>query len=76
MDQSPVTEYMIAYLKEKGISPAETARILGIDGEKLRPGYKEPLAAEEFLELCVYLGITPEQVARQIRKNRETPEEK
>ena len=34
----------------------------GIDVGKLQKDYKEPLNAEEFLSLCVCLGIRPEQV--------------
>jgi hypothetical protein len=38
----------------------------GIDAGKLRKDYKEPLDAEEFLSLCAYLGIRPEQVQRML----------
>ncbi|MBO5069567.1 MAG: hypothetical protein J6C37_04315 [Roseburia sp.] len=69
MSKSLVTEYFITYFKKHHISPEETARALGIDVGKLTPGYREPLDAEEFLELCVYLGICPEQVAQGIREN-------
>ena len=69
MSKSPVTEYMIAYLEENHVSPEDTARVLGIDEKKLKPDYPGPLDAEEFLELCVYLGICPEQVAQGIRKD-------
>ena len=30
--------------------------------------YKEPLLAEEFLELCVFLQLSPEAIAKTIRK--------
>ena len=36
--------------------------------EKLHPDYKEPLLAEEFLELCVFLQLSPEAIAKTIRK--------
>lgn len=68
MSKSPVTEYFIAYFKKHHISSEETARALGIAPQKLTPDYREPLGAEEFLGLCVYLGINPEQVAHGIRK--------
>lgn len=76
MSKSLVTEYLIAYFKQHHISPEETASALGIDERKLKPDYVKPLEAEEFLELCVYLGISPEHVARKIRENCEQKKEK
>lgn len=68
MSKSPVTEYFIEYLKRHHISADETAQAIGIDPQKLAPGYQEPLDSEEFLELCFYLAISPEQVAQGIRE--------
>lgn len=68
MSKSPVTEYFIEYFKRNHISADETAQAIGIDPQKLTPGYREPLDAEEFLELCFFLGICPEQVAQGMRE--------
>ena len=55
MGKSKVTDYMIRYIEENRM-----------DAGKLRKDYKEPLDAEEFLSLCAYLGIRPEQVQRML----------
>lgn len=54
MNKSRVTEYILAYMQEKGISASEISEQTQVPEEKLHPDYKEPLLAEEFLELCVF----------------------
>lgn len=66
MEKSKVSEYFIAYLEENSILPEEIQRATGISVKKLKTGYEEQLTAEEFLELCVYLGIRPESVKEAI----------
>ena len=61
MGKSKVTDYMIRYIEENRIDAKSLAAHAGIDAGKLRKDYKEPLDAEEFLSLCAYLGIRPEQ---------------
>ena len=63
MGKSKVTDYMIRYIDAKSL-----AAHAGIDAGKLREDYEEPLDAEEFLTLCVCLGIQPEQVRSVINK--------
>lgn len=62
MGKSKVTDYMIRYIEEKQMDAKALAEHAGIDVKKLRKNYEEPLDAEEFLNLCVCLGIQPEQV--------------
>ena len=70
MGISKVTDYMIAYIDKMQISTERIAEEIGILEDKLHPGYEEPLWAEEFLELCVWLGIRPEEVAVAICENK------
>ena len=51
MNKSRVTEYILAYMQEKGISASEISEQTQVPEEKLHPDYKEPLLAEEFLEI-------------------------
>ncbi len=60
--------YIINYIHEKKLSPAEAARAAGIAEAKLSEGCTEPLYADEFLGLCASLSICPEQVAEAIRR--------
>lgn len=68
MNKSRVTEYILAYMQEKGILASEISGQTQIPEEKLHPDYKEPLLAEEFLELCVFFRLSPEEIAKTIRK--------
>ena len=60
MNKSRVTEYILAYMQEKGISASEISEQTQVPEEKLHP--------EEFLELCVFLQLSPEAIAKTIRK--------
>ena len=44
-------------MQEKGISASEISEQTQVPEEKLHPDYKEPLLAEEFLELCVFFTV-------------------
>lgn len=68
MGKSKVTDYMIRYIEENRIDAETLAAHAGIDAGKLREDYEKPLDAEEFLSLCAYLGIKPEQVQSMISR--------
>ncbi len=70
MERSGVTEYIINYLCENKIQPKEIAEQTGIPENKLKPGYKEPLLADEFLRLCVVLCISPEKIASELKEEK------
>lgn len=69
MGKSKVTDFMIEYMQKHNILVHEMALELGIQEEKLKNGYTDPLDAEEFLGLCVKLRLRPEEVAEAIRRN-------
>ena len=54
MNKSRVTEYILAYMQEKGISASEIS--------------EQTQVPEEFLEICVFLQLSPEAIAKTIRK--------
>ncbi len=45
MGDSKVTDFMIGYLRENGISAEWAAAVCGIPQEKIMDGYTEPLAS-------------------------------
>ena len=57
---SKVTDYIISYLKEENLTAVQVARETGIA--------KQKLDADEFLRLCVYLHLRPEDISRAIRE--------
>ena len=59
MDKS-VTEKIIEYLLENKINIEEISKDLGISKEKLLFKNNVDLSAEEFLDICSYLHIKPE----------------
>lgn len=67
MEESKAMEYLIDYMKRNHISVKMLADELGRtnkDGGETEP---EPLLADEFLELCLWLHLRPEEVAAAIR---------
>ena len=66
MEESRVTEYILQYMKEHHILSSTLSRETGISEEKLVSEYKEALLADEFLRLCVYLKLSPEEIAIKI----------
>lgn len=76
MEKSNVTDYMAEYLEKNGISTEETGDIVGIPTEKLEKGSGKALTAEEFLELCVYLKIRPEDVSKSISDRKKDEKDK
>lgn len=65
---SKVTDYIISYLREENLTAVQVARETGIAKQKLTEGYVHPLDADEFLRLCVYLHLRPEDISRAIRE--------
>lgn len=57
-----VTNRLANYIAQQHISPERVAMDTGVALEKLVPETKETLEAGEFLELCLYLGIRPEDM--------------
>lgn len=47
------------YIKSNNISVSQISKDTGIDEEKLL-GNQQPFSAAEFLELCFYLNVRPE----------------
>lgn len=68
MEKSAVTEFFLQYFEKNRISMDEVSENTGIKKEKLSEGYRKPLSSEEFLELCVFLGVKPETVREFIKK--------
>lgn len=68
MRKSEVTEYFLKYFEKNRINIEEISDITGIKIEKISENYKKALSAEEFLKLCAYLRITPEEVRADISK--------
>ena len=56
------TKRLANYIAQQHISPERVAKDTGVAMEKLVPETKETLEAGEFLELCLYLGIRPEDM--------------
>ena len=56
------TKKLINYIQENQISIKQTSLDVGISEEKLRGESEESLTAVEFLDLCSYLGIRPEEL--------------
>lgn len=57
--------YLYNYISECNISVEQVKNDIGIDIEKILSG-KNELMVDEFLRLCIYLKITPEEVISQI----------
>lgn len=69
MEQSKVTKYMAAYLRNNNIQVSLVARQTGIAPERLRENGTQILDAADFLTLCSYLGLRPEKIAESLKKN-------
>lgn len=57
-----VTNRLANYIAQQHISPERVATDTGVALKKLVPETEETLEAGEFLELCLYLGIRPEDM--------------
>lgn len=58
-------KYLLDYVVNHDISIAQIEKDIGINIEK-RVNEEQDLIASEFLMLCTYLGITPEEVSDHI----------
>ena len=62
MQRVTCAQKIAAYLKENQISAEQTAQDTGVSLEKLNATGQENLTAAEFLEVCWYLNIKPEEM--------------
>ncbi|MGN0483088.1 MAG: hypothetical protein ACI4HI_06020 [Lachnospiraceae bacterium] len=62
MERITCAKKIAAYIKENQISIEQTARDTAVPREKLDGTSAENLSASEFLDLCDYLGIRPEEM--------------
>ncbi len=60
LEHKNITESVVQYLHNSNISIAQTASDLGISEDKLRICNDTRLDASEFLALCQYLNMRPE----------------
>ncbi len=58
-------KYLLEHISNHNISVEQIEKDTGINIENMVRQKKE-LSAGDFLELCLYLGITPEEVGDQI----------
>jgi len=68
MEKSAVTEFFLDYFEKNKIKKEWISEKIGILQEKISRDYKEPLIAEEFLRLCAFLDIQPEEVLIVIKR--------
>lgn len=62
MDQNNVTKKIADYIQKNHISVEQASRDTGIELAKLDGTSREKLSASEFLEICAYLNIRPEEM--------------
>lgn len=62
LKKESVTIRLAEYLQNNQISTAQVAEDTGISEEKLLTDTTKTLNATEFLELCAYLNIQPEEI--------------
>ena len=67
METGDATAKMIGYIEQNHISVAQMSADLGIPEEKFQFGSEDKFTAEEFLEICVYLNLRPEQFTQRGR---------
>lgn len=71
MKKSAVTECFLKYFEKNRIKSVWISEKTGIPERKLKNGYEEPLTADEFLRLCQFLQIEPEDILCAIRSKNE-----
>ena len=59
-----ITEKLAIYIADNHLSVTQVARDTAISEDKLQVGAKENLNATEFLELCSYLNVKPEELEK------------
>lgn len=65
-----ISEKIVKYIENNHISVAQVVHDTGIPEEKLSSG-EQPLTATEFLEICSYLNLRPEEVKNLPGRNHE-----
>ncbi len=60
MDRLDVTDKMVQYIADNKIEVEQVAKDTHISASKLRGETRDRLMAAEFLELCRYLNVKPE----------------
>ncbi len=60
MDRLDVTDKMVQYIADNKIEVEQIAKDTHISASKLRGETRDRLMAAEFLELCRYLNVKPE----------------
>ncbi|MEG0962377.1 MAG: hypothetical protein RSD28_00020 [Lachnospiraceae bacterium] len=60
--QNRATQWLADYMVQNHISSKKAAEELHISDDKLCVGTKQALEADEFMKLCVYLHIRPEEI--------------
>ena len=59
-----ITEKLAGYIADNHLSITQVAQDTSISEDKLQVGAKESLNATEFLELCSYLNVKPEELKK------------
>lgn len=54
-------KYLMNYIEQSNISTGQVKADLGIDMDMLMKQQQE-LLADEFIQLCLYLGVNPDEV--------------
>lgn len=62
MIENGITKKITEYMKIHQIPMEQTAKDLRIDIQALQSGKKGSLSAGEFLDLCHYLNVKPEEL--------------
>ena len=60
--RNEATLWLAKYMEDHGISTEKNKQGTSYTKEKLIPGTKESLDADEFLALCSYLQINPQTI--------------
>lgn len=60
--QGHASKWIVGYIHHNSISIQQISEVLGIPVQKLDLNASENLEADEFLKLCAYLGIRPENI--------------
>lgn len=59
-------DWIANYIKEQGFSAKDISFRLKLPEDKLQGGRSAELSAEEFLDICSYLHVTPERIRKEI----------
>lgn len=70
MKKSEVTEFFLNYFEKNRIEKRWISEKTGISERKLSKDYKQALNAEEFLRLCAFLQLQPEEILLILKKHR------